>query len=114
MSFRKLAKPAGYRHPIPAGMDVDHICHNRKCANVDHLRLATRSQNNQNASGARRDNKSSGVRNVIGRSNGRFYVRITVDHKVMSFGGYPTLEEAARVAETKRRELFGEFAGGAR
>ena len=31
--------------PIPEGMVVDHICRNRACVNVNHLRLLTRSRN---------------------------------------------------------------------
>ena len=31
--------------PIPEGMTVDHICRNRKCLNVEHLRLLTNSEN---------------------------------------------------------------------
>ena len=31
--------------PIPDGMVIDHLCNNRACYNVDHLRLATHSEN---------------------------------------------------------------------
>jgi hypothetical protein len=31
--------------PIPEGMCIDHICRNRACVNVDHLRVVTRGQN---------------------------------------------------------------------
>ena len=31
--------------PIPDGLTVDHICRNRKCLNLNHLRLLTNSQN---------------------------------------------------------------------
>ena len=31
--------------PIAEGLTVDHICFNRACVNVEHLRLMTRSQN---------------------------------------------------------------------
>lgn len=31
--------------PIPDGLTVDHLCRNRKCLNVAHLRLLTNSQN---------------------------------------------------------------------
>ena len=34
--------------PIPDGMTVDHICRNRKCINVDHLRLLTNVENARN------------------------------------------------------------------
>lgn len=31
--------------PIPTGMVVMHICDNRKCINIEHLRLGTQSEN---------------------------------------------------------------------
>jgi len=31
--------------PIPAGMTVDHMCHNTLCCNPKHLQLLTRAQN---------------------------------------------------------------------
>lgn len=31
--------------PIPKGMTVDHLCRNRRCCNVDHLELVTRTEN---------------------------------------------------------------------
>jgi hypothetical protein len=31
--------------PIPAGMEIDHMCRNRACCNIDHLRLVTRAVN---------------------------------------------------------------------
>lgn len=37
------------RHgPIPEGRVIDHLCHNRGCIEPDHLRVATREQNNRN------------------------------------------------------------------
>lgn len=36
------------RGTIPADLEIDHLCHVRSCCNVDHLRLATRTQNNRN------------------------------------------------------------------
>ncbi|WP_163365782.1 HNH endonuclease signature motif containing protein, partial [Enterobacter asburiae] len=41
--------------PVPDGMDVDHICRNRLCCNINHLRLASRSENNQNLGGAKKN-----------------------------------------------------------
>lgn len=31
--------------PIPEGMTLDHVCRNKPCVNVDHLRLLTNSEN---------------------------------------------------------------------
>jgi hypothetical protein len=38
--------------PIPEKMFVDHICHNRACVNVSHMRLVTNKQNMENVKGA--------------------------------------------------------------
>lgn len=31
--------------PIPAGLDLDHLCRNRKCVNPEHLEPVTRQEN---------------------------------------------------------------------
>lgn len=33
------------RGPIPEDLTIDHKCHNRRCINVDHLRLLTLAEN---------------------------------------------------------------------
>lgn len=35
------------RGPIPPGLDLDHLCRNRRCCNLDHLEPVTRSENVQ-------------------------------------------------------------------
>ena len=96
--------------PIPDGMMIDHICHNRTCVNVEHLRLATRQQNNSNragVSGFRKHNLPRGV-----SPNGPNYMarvkRLGVSYYL---GTYATPEEASAVAVRAREDLFGEFAG---
>jgi hypothetical protein len=41
--------------PIPDGMMVRHLCHNRACVNVDHLEIGTAKQNTQDMILAGRD-----------------------------------------------------------
>lgn len=91
--------------PIPDGMYVDHLCHNRKCCNVDHLRLATPGQNEQNRRGAQR-NSRSGVRGVQ-FLNGKYVVRVMHLGKTHQGGRYATLEEADAAAKALRADLFG-------
>jgi hypothetical protein len=35
--------------PIPAGLQIDHLCRNRRCVNVDHLELVTPKENTRRA-----------------------------------------------------------------
>lgn len=97
------------RGEIPDGMHIDHICHNRACVNVEHLRLATPSQNAWNHSGPQK-NSTTGVRNVYRRRNS-WRVKIRKNGVLHHFGDFPTVEEASRVAEQARIDLFSEFAG---
>lgn len=48
---------------IPEGLVIDHMCHNKACCNVEHLRAVTQKQNLENQSGPP-SNTSSGYRNV--------------------------------------------------
>lgn len=95
--------------PIPKGAFIDHICHTRACVNVEHLRLTTNQQNTWNRSGATPDNVS-GFRNVARHGRG-WRVVVTKDGVPHRFGTYPTVEEAAVVAEQARKDLFGDYAG---
>lgn len=91
--------------PIPKDMVLDHTCYNPLCCNTEHLRLATRAQNNSNMPSLRSDNKS-GYRNVR-KHRGKWIVEV----KGQYIGLYTTIEEAVEVAAQKREEMFGEFAG---
>lgn len=96
---------------IPEGMVVDHKDHcSTLCCNVAHLRLASRKNNTQHLTGPPKNN-TSGHRNVSPRPNGTYQVQIGKEYIKYNFGTYTTIEEATRVAEEKRLELFGEFAG---
>ncbi|KZE19159.1 hypothetical protein AVW13_11930 [Brevibacterium casei] len=97
--------------PIPEGMQIDHLCWNRSCINLKHLRLATRSENKRNARGARVDSEL-GIRNIRRDSNG-YMVRIMKDGERFS-KFFLDLDEAIVWENAKRVELFGEFAGNIR
>lgn len=86
--------------------EVDHKCHTPACVNKNHLRLATPGQNNSNLKGLTKAN-TTGHRNVSLLPNGKYRVLVKNKH----FGCYSDLEEAAKIAEQARLELFGEFAG---
>ena len=91
--------------PIPKGREVDHVCLNRACINIQHLRLATRSANTMHRSGAQ-PNSISGVRNVHSR-HGKWVVRLKTGGKHYEFGTFDTISEAELAAVAARREFFG-------
>lgn len=99
---------------IPEGLFVDHICWNRACVNVDHLRLATPQQNGQYRE------RSMGKTGVRGVTESKYGYRARVKHNgryhSMNFAGRTpeSLAAAGEWAEAKRAEIFGEFAGGRR
>lgn len=91
--------------PIPEGMEIDHICRNRLCVKLSHLRLATRKENAENRAAHR--NSKSGIRGVTYRPE-RNKWRATVMHNgVQHFAGnHDTVEEASEAVRLKRIQLF--------
>lgn len=88
--------------PIPEGIHIDHMCFNRACVNIEHLRAVTQAKNNQNYPGARSDS-ASGIRGVHWHKQaGKWAVRVKGKH----CGLYAAKEEAARVAAEMRAELM--------
>lgn len=93
---------------LAEGLYIDHICHNKLCANLQHLQAVTTKANSQNRKMTSKAS-NTGVLNVrkVDRLYGdRYEVRMRSDNKDHYFGGYSTLEEAKEVAIQKRRELF--------
>lgn len=91
--------------PIPEGMVIDHMCFNRACVNVNHLRVGTDSLNKQNLAGARK-HSSTGIRGVaLHKKSGLWSSTVTVGgrrHTKYS----KTIEEAERKVIAMRRELM--------
>ncbi|HBD4848189.1 TPA: HNH endonuclease [Shigella flexneri] len=88
--------------PIPDGLEVDHLCHNPPCVRPDHLRLATRSGNSQNMSGARIDSRS-GVRGVRQRESGRWQAEAHINKKRVSIGLFDSKEQAHEAVSAWRQ-----------
>ena len=92
--------------PIPAGMVIDHMCHNKSCVYTPHLRLATRKQNNENKAGAYRTSKS-GVRGVCwDKQKCKWRVEVRHNKKAHFAGYFDDLEEAGETARQLRLKLF--------
>lgn len=91
--------------PIADGLIVDHMCWNRACVNVAHLRLGTDALNRQNLSGAYK-NSGSGIRGVhFHKASGLWQSRLSVGGVTHSCYS-KTAEEAERKVIAMRRELM--------
>lgn len=88
--------------PIPEGFVIDHLCHNRACARIEHLRLATSGQNARNLIGPSRNSKS-GHLNIHRTTNG-YRVELMVNGKRIS-RRTRTLEEAIAYRDSVKVNL---------
>lgn len=92
---------------LAPGAEVDHICHNRACINVGHLRIADRSRNNAHRAGAN-SNSATGVRGVYpAEAPGSFVAQVGRAY----LGTFPTIGEASEAVSRARSERYGPFAG---
>lgn len=94
---------------IPDDKMVDHICCNRACVEVGHLRLTTNQENSWNRAGANL-NSASGVRGVIHEGGNSYVAQVKKDGRIIR-RFFSTHEEAAAAAPLLRAELFGNYAG---
>lgn len=96
----KLAHRVAYEMlvgPIPRGLELDHLCHVRSCVNPQHLRPATRRQNQSNLRGKSEGKFSSKHVGVnLARKEGKWVARIHVQGRSHSLGSFDSEQEAAR------------------
>ena len=93
--------------PIPTGMEIDHMCHNKSCVNPSHLRLATHKQNRENLTGAQKNNTTSGIRGVYWKaSRNRWAAMVMHSKKRYHVGHFTDIREAEAAVIAKRNELF--------
>ena len=79
--------------PIPEGMEVDHIWHNRKDNRIENLRLVTRTGNGRNQS--KFATNTSGVTGVNWNSQaGKWRAEIYVGGKHISLGLFTIFNDA--------------------
>jgi hypothetical protein len=86
--------------PISDDLEVDHICHNRKCVNVDHLRAVPKWVNQHNRAGANA-NSRTGYRGVHPYQRG-FRGEVQVRSKKYHTALHATPEEARDALEALR------------
>lgn len=93
----------------PGKKEIDHRDRNRGNNSPQNLRLATSSQNTVNLGGPRRDNTHGG-RGVSRRADtGKWQACVCLNRKRIYLGVYENKAQAQIVADTARRELFGEY-----
>ena len=92
---------------IPESADIDHICGNRLCTEITHLRVATRKQNMENLTRANANSKT-GVRGVHKNTRSGKPWRVRVKHNYREYNGgyFDTIAEAEAAAIALRNKLF--------
>ena len=92
--------------PIPDGLDIDHICYNRRCVRPEHLQPVTRKQNLENRKGAQ-PNSRTGIRGVSWhKKSGKWCVQVHHDGVNHHGGLFDSLDEANAEAIRIRNELY--------
>ena len=82
--------------PISADVDIDHINRDRSDNRIENLRLATRSQNIQNA-----------YNRGTARRGDKWRARILIDEKRITLGTYNTEEEAHQAYVEAKKKYHG-------
>lgn len=84
---------------------VDHKCFNRRCVNIDHIRVTIHQKNTQHLLHGRTNN-TSGYRGVSWSSRNKGYIAVVKSKgNRYQLGTFQDPKEAALVALRKRREL---------
>lgn len=91
---------------IPEGLFVDHMCHNKHCVRPEHLRLATKKQNQENLAGPLKNNTSGFLGVSWSKHAQKWDARVAHNGKQHFIGNFTRLEDAAWAVRAKRIELF--------
>ncbi|HDM8089251.1 TPA: HNH endonuclease [Yersinia enterocolitica] len=92
--------------PIPEGMQVDHIDHNRVNNRIENLRIVTQAQNSKNRT--RQADNSSGICGVCwDKSKRKWSSQIMIDKKQINLGRFNDINEA--ISARKAAEVKYEF-----
>lgn len=111
-AISRVDRRTAYMHRFilgaPSGSFIDHINGDKLDNRRANLRTATPSQNNQNCQHCRAKTGILGV--YLCAKNGNPYrVAIWIKGRAIHIGYYPTLEEAAVVADKARREHYSHY-----
>lgn len=90
---------------IPAGLVIDHLCHNTLCVRPDHLAAVTPKQNIEQRIGPNA-NSTTGILGVYRARNGKWVARVGHLGRYHHVGTYLTAEDAEAAVIAKRIELF--------
>ena len=91
--------------PIPTGLFIDHVCHNKACYNPYHLRPVTNKRNTEYRNGLDANN-TSGYRGVsYHRRDGKWAASVMHNGKKIWCGYFNCPTTAGLAASEKRREL---------
>lgn len=84
--------------------DVDHINGIKSDNRIDNLRLATRSENNQNRRFPNKNNAHCAI-GVTRNKIGKYVAAITIDRKAIHLGCFETVEAASAAYQKAKRDL---------
>lgn len=90
---------------IPDGLEIDHINGDESDNRICNLRLATKSENQQNKRRPRKDNKAGLLGVCWFERAKKWRAQITVNGECKYLGLYVTPEEAHAAYLTAKREL---------
>lgn len=92
------------RGVIPAGAQLDHMCHNRACVNPEHIRFSDWETNGQNRAGANK-NSRTGIRGVYWNEDRRgWFAAITLANEITRRGPFSEISAAEQAAIELRRQ----------
>ena len=89
---------------VPDGLEIDHLCHNRDCVNIHHLRAVTHKQNMENRAGLRSTN-STGFTGVFVHGS-VFQASVVHNGKRVNAGIFDNALAASDAALELRNRLF--------
>ena len=86
---------------------VDHIDGNVMNNSVSNLRWATHIENGRNSKMSK--NNTSGYKGVYKTPSGKYQAQIMVNRKVICLGKFDTAEQAHRMRDLRKTQIFGSF-----